>query len=114
MAWSKAQVAWLKANDPAKLARGYANRKKGPSIVPKNEKQRQEMARKAAQASGGTGGPVGQNLVNLGGRLPSMQEFTSQGQWFLGSDPGDPDYGRKFSGKDAKYYQNFMDTANRY
>ena len=46
MAWTAAQKAWLKKNDPAKLARGYENRKKGPSLP----------AKKPAGGGGGGGG----------------------------------------------------------
>ena len=60
MAWTAAQKAWLKKNDPAKLARGYANRKKGPSLSAKKPPPKKPAGGgyrpPAAKPKGGGGG----------------------------------------------------------
>ena len=41
--------------------------------------------------------------------IPSLQDFTTKGQWLI--RPNVRDSGRSFGANDAKYYQNFVDTA---
>ena len=56
---------------------------------------------KAWQDKGGT-------LYDTGGKLPTMEEFTTKGRWLMPEDSYAHDYGRNFSQADAKYYANFQ------
>ena len=117
--WTAQQRAWLRANDPNKLKLGNQLVQKA-GLKAKVTKAQVDAAGKPKSATGGsstpqysnpTGGAKGKPMTTIAsGKVPTLQEFTTKGKWYLPNDPGAKDYGRSLGSGDAKYYGNFVKT----
>jgi hypothetical protein len=103
----------MKVNDPKRLAGGYKASYAGQGTF-QNEQQAKSAGADLSprpKPANATAGPAGKTLYDTGGKLPTLEQFTSKGQWLLRNDPGAKDYGRKFGPGDAQYYANFKKKA---